>query len=74
MDTKVTSAIICTELRQLDTKMVTLNFDVQAFVEFVKGRVQKLKSRGETINKDHLTINIIKALKILKDRLFRELF
>ena len=61
-------------MQQLDTNIVKLNFNVQAFVEFVGGQVQKLKSRGKTINKDHLNINIIKALKIVKDRLLRELF
>ena len=37
MDTKVTSAIIRTELQQLDTKMVELNNNVHTFVEFVEG-------------------------------------
>ena len=36
--------------------------------------MQKLKSRGKTIVKYHLTINIIKTIKIAKDRSFRELF
>ena len=37
IDTKVMSAIICTELQKLDTKMVRLNYDVQAFVKLIEG-------------------------------------
>ena len=54
--------------------MIELNSNVKEFVEFVVGRVQKLKSRGEVASKQDLIINIIKALKVVKDKAFREQF
>ena len=74
MDTMVTSAVIRTELQHLDTKMVELNSNVKEFIEFVEGRVQKLKSRGEVASEQDLIINIMKALKVVKDKAFREQF
>ena len=74
MDTMVTSAMIRTDLQQLDTKMIELNSNVHKFVEFVEECIQKLKSRGEVANEQDLAINIMKGLKVVKDKTFREQF
>ena len=74
VDMIVTSAVIQIELQHLDSKMIELNSNVKEFVEFVEGRVQKLKSRGEVASEQDLIINIIKVLKVVKDKSFREQF
>ena len=74
MDTRVTSVMIRINLQHLDTKIIELNSNVHEFVEFVEGCIQKLKSRGDVDNKQYLTINITKGLKVVKDKAFREQF
>ena len=44
------------------------------FVEFFEGRVQKLRLRGEVANKQDLIINILKSLRVVKEKAFREQF
>ena len=74
LDTIVTSTIIRQELQELDVKILELNSNVTEFVEAVKGNIKKLDSRGEAATKDNLIMNIFKALKVVKDKCFREHF
>ena len=67
MDTMVTSTMIRTNLQHLNSKMIELGRNVKEFVEFVEVCIQKLKSRGELESEEDLTINIMKALKVVKD-------
>ena len=74
LDTMVTSAAIRLDLQQLEAKMIELQSNVKDFVEFVQRAIKKLKARGGTINEEDLALNLMKAMKIVKDKSFREHF
>ena len=74
LDTMVTSAAIRVELQELDTKMIKLQSNVKYFIDFVDTSAEKLKERGKVINEEDLALNIIKAMKVVKDKYFCEHF
>ena len=74
LDTMVTSAIICQELQELDVKILELNSNVTDFVKAVNGNIKKLESRGEAAMEGDLIMITFKALKVVKDKCFREHF
>ena len=74
LDTMVTSAIIRQELQELDVKIMEVNSNVTEFVESVNANVKKLESRGEAATEGDLIMNIFKALKVVKDKCFRQNF
>ena len=74
LDTMVTSAIIRQELQELDVKIIKLNSNITAFVESVNANIKKLESRGEAATEGDLIMNIFKALKVVKDKCFRQHF
>ena len=74
LDTMVTSAAIRLELQELEAKMIELQSNVKEFVEFVKRAIKKLKERGGSINQEDLALNLMKAMKVVRDKTFREHF
>ena len=70
----VTSAIIRQELQELDVKIIEINSSVTEFVEIVNGNIKNLESRGEAASKGNLIMKIFKALKVVRDKCFKEHF
>ena len=74
LDTMVTSASIRLEFQELDANMIELQSNVKYFVKFVKKSTKKLRERGVSINEEDLALNLMKAMKVFRDKYFREHF
>ena len=74
LDMMVTSMAIRLELQELEAKMIELQSNVKDFVEFVKKDIKKLKARGGAINEEYLALNMMKLMKVVRDKSFRKHF
>jgi hypothetical protein len=65
VDSRATVSFIRTALTQLDTKMIDLDSDVEAFNFYVKAQIKSLSARGETSS--DLLVNLFKGYKSAND-------
>ena len=70
----MTNASIRLELQKLDAKMIGLQSNVKDFVEFVNKSTKRLRERGGSINEEDLALILMKAMKVVRDKSFREHF
>ena len=54
--------------------MIELQSNVKDFVEFVKRSMKKSRERGGSINEEDLALNLMKAMKVVRDKSSRKHF
>jgi hypothetical protein len=65
VDSRATISFIRTSLTKLDTKMIELDSDIEAFNFYVKAQIKSLSARGETSS--DLLINLFKGYNAAND-------